>query len=516
MKILTVVQGSPEWLAARALHLCASDAPAMMGASNHMKRDELLRQKATGDTPEIDPMTQALFDRGHDTEARARPIVEEMIGEELYPVTASDDASRLLASFDGITMAGETGFEHKLWNEELAAAIRAGEVPPSHYWQLEQQILIGNLERVIFACSDGTKKKFVHTEYLAVPGRAEALLAGWKQFEEDVANYKHVNVLPAPNGREIKELPAISVELIGTVQSSNLAAYKTQALAFIESINTELKTDQDFADADKNIKFCSEAEERIESVKANALSKTASIDELFKTLDYLRDAMRGKRLALNKLVTARKESIRADILREGQTSVAQHIMDLNKRLGAPYMPVVPTDFAGQMKGKKTITSLRDAVNTELSKAKIAANAIADKIGVNLNVMRDLAAEHQFLFSDLAQIVLKENDDFTALVKMRIAEHRAKEAARLESERDRIRKEEEVRAQAAVQVAPVPTAQPAPRPMPSNVTPLRKPTDDEIIGAVAAHFNVPSAKAIDWLLGVNLQAAKKRLIEEPVT
>jgi hypothetical protein len=43
----------------------------------------------------------------------------------LYPATALDDAGEYLASLDGITMAEDILMEHKQWNEELAAAIRA-------------------------------------------------------------------------------------------------------------------------------------------------------------------------------------------------------------------------------------------------------------------------------------------------------------------------------------------------------------------------------------------------------
>jgi predicted phage-related endonuclease len=49
MKILNLTQGSPEWLATRAQHFCASDAPAMMGVSKYKTRSDLLREKATLD-----------------------------------------------------------------------------------------------------------------------------------------------------------------------------------------------------------------------------------------------------------------------------------------------------------------------------------------------------------------------------------------------------------------------------------------------------------------------------------
>ncbi|MCP5345143.1 MAG: YqaJ viral recombinase family protein, partial [Pseudomonadales bacterium] len=101
MNLLNVLQGSEQWHEVRGKCFTASEAPAMMGASKYMTRDQLLHQKATGERPEISPGQQALFDRGHAAEASIRPVIEEIVGEELYPVTGTD-GGKLLASFDGI------------------------------------------------------------------------------------------------------------------------------------------------------------------------------------------------------------------------------------------------------------------------------------------------------------------------------------------------------------------------------------------------------------------------------
>ena len=81
MQIVNLVQGSPEWHAHRAQHFNASDAPAMMGASSYRTRSELIKELATGITPEIDAVTQRRFDDGHQFEALARPLAEEIIGD---------------------------------------------------------------------------------------------------------------------------------------------------------------------------------------------------------------------------------------------------------------------------------------------------------------------------------------------------------------------------------------------------------------------------------------------------
>ena len=177
MKIIKVTQGTHEWAALRAHHNTASEAPAMMGVSKYQTRDELLRQKVTGLVPEVNRQQQAIFDRGHVAEAAARDLLEVDTGDEFYPITAVSDDNTLLASMDGITLDDTTLFEHKLWNEKLAARVRAGDLEPHYYWQLEQQLLVSGAERVIFVCSDGTRDNWVQMEYLPVAGRAAQLVA---------------------------------------------------------------------------------------------------------------------------------------------------------------------------------------------------------------------------------------------------------------------------------------------------------------------------------------------------
>ena len=73
----------------------------MMGASKYQTRTELLAAKKSGIAPEVTGSQQFIFDKGHAAEACARPIVEKLIGEELYPIVGTD--GNLLASLDGAT-----------------------------------------------------------------------------------------------------------------------------------------------------------------------------------------------------------------------------------------------------------------------------------------------------------------------------------------------------------------------------------------------------------------------------
>ncbi|HCA25307.1 MAG TPA: Heme peroxidase [Pseudomonas sp.] len=442
-----VIQGSPEWHALRAEHFNASEAPAMMGESKYMSRAQLIRQKATGVVPEVDAATQRRFDAGHDTEAKARAILEQRIGEELYPVVGTRD--KLLASVDGIDMLDSTLFEHKLLNQDVVAMIEAGELTGQYYWQLEQQLYVTGAERVLFVCSDGTEGNFHMMEYRAVPGRIEQLIAGWEQFAQDVAAYQPEESVPEAVGKAPESLPALRIELTGMVTASNLDEFKSTALTVIGNVNDQLETDQDFADAEQAVKWCSDVEGRLKAAKDHALSQTSTIDELFRALDEISETARQKRLALDKLVKARKTQIREDIVMTAAKALTDHIAALNEGLGPRIrLPDYRADFNGAIKGKKTIASLRDAADTELARAKIEVSQIAEQYRGNLELLRTKAEGFERLFPDAQQLVAKAKEDLEAVITARIAEHRQAEQAKLDAERERIEREAKAAADAA--------------------------------------------------------------------
>ncbi|POA44624.1 YqaJ viral recombinase family protein [Pseudomonas sp. FW305-3-2-15-E-TSA2] len=516
MKIHNVAQGSEAWHALRANYFTASEAPAMMGASKQMKRTELLHAKKTGLDRDVSWWVQKnLFDKGHEAEALARPILEGRIGEDLFPVVGTE--GDLLASLDGCTILGDVLFEHKMWNEQLAADVRAGNLDPHYYWQLEQQLLVSGADKVIFVCSDGTEENFVSMEYAPVPGRAAPLVAGWKQFQADLLDFTPAEVVPEAVGKTPESLPALRIEVTGMVTASNLEQFKAHSLAVFNSINIELETDQHFADAEKTVKWCGDVEERLEAAKQHALSQTESIDALFKTIDDIAAEARRKRLELNSLVKARKLSIREDIVMDAAKALQVHIDQINASLGGKArMPAVPADFAGAIKGKKTISSLRDSADSELARAKIAASQVGDSIRSNLATLDELAADYMFLFNDVQQLVMKAHDDLVALIKVRISEHQKAEEQKVEAQREQIRQQELQRiadeAKASAPIEPAPVNSPAPVKAAAPVQSASKPATttavpvslqaevfdlEALIHAVAGGHAPISVLTVDW-------------------
>jgi putative phage-type endonuclease len=451
MKTLTLQQGSPEWLAHRRTTRNASDAPAMMGASPYVTRAQLVRQCASGVDREIDDATQKRFDDGHKVEPLLRALAEKLIGEDLYPVTGVSDDGYLGASFDGVTLSEDVIFEAKQSNAEKAACVARGELPPQDYWQIVQQFAVCDSAHTCFYfVGDGTEDGTVAVAVTRceVADDIPKLLAAWAQFDADVAAYvPEPEAAPVPVGRTPDQLPALHIEVSGLVTASNLPYFRDAAIAVFQGISTDLQTDQDFADAERTVKWCGDIEDQLKAAKQHALGQTASIDELFRTIDAISAEARAKRLELDKLVKSRKESIRGEIVAAGVAAVRAHYDAINATLGQyridPPQSLTP-DIGAAIKGKKSIASMRDAVDSAAASAKVAASQRAEHVRANVAILEQ-HAEHRHLFADAVQLAhSKAQDDLTNLIASRVREHQEREAARLERERERIRQEEAAR------------------------------------------------------------------------
>jgi predicted phage-related endonuclease len=461
MKRLNLTQGSPEWHAHRATARNASEAPAMLGCSPYMTRGELLHARHTGLRAEPDAALARRYADGHAIEAAQRQRAASVIGEALYPITgcAVVDGIELSASFDGLTMDEEVGYECKTLNDDLRAALpysgEGSDCPndshglPKHYCvQMEQQLMVCGGERILFvaATKDGSDVRCCW--YYSDPALRAEILAGWRQFDADLAAY----IPPAASTVEkivaepVEALPAVSVIVEGSlVVRENFAAFRERLTHFLEHrLIRQPKSDQDFANLEAQIKEMKAAEEALQRAEAQMIAQIQTVDQAKKTKDMLAKLVRENRLLAEKLLKDEKERRREQIVTAGRTALEDHVRALNQRLGKPYMPPVVAPFGDCIKGLKSLSSMEDKVATLLANTKILANEVADRIDANLKALRELASEHTFLFADTGTLVLKAPDDCRAQITSRIAEHRAAEEKRIEAERARIRAEEAAR------------------------------------------------------------------------
>lgn len=517
-------QGTEAWLNYRREHFNASDAPAMMGESPYKTRSQLLHEMSTGIAPDVDEGTQRRFDDGHRFEALARPLAEKILDEDLYPVVGS--SGNLSASFDGLTADESVVFEHKTLNDDIRAALHGSmydavfpgsHLLPLHYRiQLEQQLAVSGAKYALFMASAWDGDKLLeerHCIYEPDMDLRTRIMQGWAQFEKDLADYQPQAVEVKPIGRTPETLPALHIAVTGMVTASNLAEFKAHALAVFDGINTNLVTDEDFADAEKAVKWLGEVEDRLAAAKQHALSQTRDIDELFRTIDDIMAESKRKRLDMDKTVKAQKEAKKTEVVTGARMALGQHIAALNDRLGRPLMPAISADFAGAIKGKKSFDSMRDAVNTMLAAAKIDANVVAERIQANLAILK----EHEsfgFLFSDVPVIALKQPDDLKLLVAARISNYRTAEAAKTaaaEEARAAKRKQEEEAARIAAEAAVKAAAQQTPQPVASQ--PLPAADEKKAASPVRAELNDLLVRLTDQQIERVLHFVQSRFGEE---
>lgn len=467
MKTIDVIPGTPEWHAHRTTTYNASDAPAMLGCSPYQTRTELIARLATGITPDVDAETQRRFDDGHRYEALARPLAAEVLGEDLYPISGSSVYpgldKPLGASFDGATITDERLWEHKSLNNELRAILPetgvgdykvGASLPKMYRVQMEHQLLVNEAaDDVLFSASkwkaNNELEEIRHCRYKSDPALRAEILAGWKQLAEDVKAY----VPPAASAVEkivaepVEALPAPVVKVTGQIAlDDNFKAFEERLREFLaEKLIREPKTDEDFVNLDAQIKAMKSAREALKAAEAQMLAQVQPVDQAKKTKDMLDKLLQQNVSMAEGILDAEKARRKGEIVAVGVKGLADHIASLNQRLGKPYMPNIPADFGGCIKGLKSLSSMEDKVATELARAKIAASEVADKLQKNLEYLREHAADFKHLFPDTEQIIGKAHDDLQALVQNRITAHKQAEEKRLEAERARIREEEERRA-----------------------------------------------------------------------
>ena len=446
MKIIELQQGSEAWHQHRATARNASDASAMMACSPYKTRAQLLQERVTGIRPDVDAATQARFARGHEIEAKGRVLIEEMLGQDLYPVIGTTDDGYLSASFDGITMDETTVVEIKSWNEGKAAEVREGRIPTADVWQCVHQLAVSDANVLIYVVSDGTPERTVMTRAYPSDRDRLALLNGWEQFDKDVAAWVPTESVPAAQAAPMESLPAVVVQVSGALTvGGNLDAFGDALRAFIERIPQRPTTDQQFADADAACKALRKAEDALTQAEDGALAQISDVELMRRTVADLKDLARTTRLATEKLVKAEKDARRTEKVMAARSEFDKHVARLQLDIKGVRLIVPAPDFGGAIKGLSSLASIDEKLTAALIAGKAEANTIASLITNNLRTLDSVPA-YAHLFADRQELAYKDAEVLELLMQKRVDA----EQARIEAERERIRLEEERKAREAAE------------------------------------------------------------------
>ncbi len=179
----------------------------------------------------------------------------------------------------------------------------------------------------------------------------------------------------------------LTIEARGEIVSSNFPAFAEMVRARLGEINRELKTDEDFDQADADAKAIAGAEADLKAAKAKALADAEQLQSLFESIDGLSGELAAARLDLSKQVAKRKEEAKADLVNE-----AANMIDCATRLRGLFRP----SLQEAVKGKRTLDSMQKA----LAATVMVHNALIQK-------SRSLIAE--FVLGYGAELVMDSED-----------------------------------------------------------------------------------------------------------
>ena len=275
--------------------------------------------------------------------------------------------------------------------------------------------------------------------------------------------------------------------------SQNVADFATQVKTYLAGINTVLKTDDDFAQAEADCKDLKAIEDNTRAAIKAVLEGNADVAQLVATAEASAEELRTTRLQLEKLVKAQKAQVRADIIARTKNAIHAQIDVADETIRPALRKVLRvSELDGVLdeaaKGKKTLAGLEKGCASVLADWAALIQKSADYLGKRY---AHIPADRLHLFPDLAD-VLAMNSGFEETVAARIAADDERQAA----ERARLEAAAREREQARAETAPVAEQKPVEQEQ-QNVTPQPLPQGDaeQADYIITLHCTLDQAKAI---------------------
>ncbi len=431
-----IQQNTPEWEAWREQHLGSSDAPAMLGESNHVTRTELIERIALGIKKEAGYFMKRIQRRGHALEAKARSEFAEIIVGDDLPSTVMSYGI-LSASLDGRTPDGKIIMEHKSLNDGIRAAGCVEMLPLKYHIQMEQQLYVSGAEKCLFVASGGDEEEVIHYWYESDPVLLARILAGWDVLLDDAKNYKRAPVGDAAVIEVVADFPVISAKVDGAISIiDNFGDVEAAVSDFLA--NKLIKApvdDNDFANLDNQIKAIKRAEDMLKQAGTDVISQAEAVAAFMKRKTALEKALQSARLSAEKIVKDRKASIRQDEIDRGASEIRAY---MNARAGD--MPIGTEldvlgrgilDVSDYTKNLKTIKSIKERISVGVAERKVTINQFIDDVTAKVNWIDETYPDMRLVVPDLARLVNLVDGEFRAEVKSRIESYQAAEKARAE-------------------------------------------------------------------------------------
>ena len=214
----------------------------------------------------------------------------------------------------------------------------------------------------------------------------------------------------------------LSIVISGVIEKSNFDEWKTELVEKIRSVNTDLKTDDDFAAASKHVKQFKAAEKSLKAAKKSALEQAAEINKLFEAIDTVSEEARQARLKLDKQIKKRKQEIKDEHVAQGVNTIKAFIETQSKAFQSLSHNDYTDDdiFVDALSGKASTKGMQKAITKTCESIKAAITEKATSVDANHDTLDNLPAHHQALFQDRVQLIALSSDQLNQTIDERVS------------------------------------------------------------------------------------------------
>ena len=273
----------------------------------------------------------------------------------------------------------------------------------------------------------------------------------------------------------MRENLELTIVCEGKVISSNLPEFREAVTMFVGAINRDLATDEQFGQAEIDVKRLKGMEDAIATAKDKALRDAEQLHALFTSLDEISDIPREARLDLSDLIERQKKAVRAKLVAD-----ALNVINCFPRLRFKTFGSI---VENALKGKRTLDSMRKALDIIVGTLNESLAASKAEIAEWEKANSETVPDAETLELEPAESVRLK---LAARTQARVA---AEEKKRLEAEAEKERQarmKAEAEAKAAAQAAVV-----VPAPVAETPAPMATPADPVAVVAPAPIATAPT-------------------------
>jgi len=216
------------------------------------------------------------------------------------------------------------------------------------------------------------------------------------------------------------------IKLNGAIEETNFDDWKNDLVKQLKSVNTNLTSDSEFAEATRQVKQFKTAEKSLKAAKESALEQAAEINRLFDAIDTVSEETRQVRLTLERQIKQRKEEIKQEHIAAGVEKVKAFIQNQSAdfQLIDHDQYIDEEIFTDAVKRRSSAKTMQTSIDKTCKDIFSAIESRVTVVTANAATLDNLPANHQALFQDRAGLLEKSEDQLNKIIDERVAKWEA--------------------------------------------------------------------------------------------